>query len=54
MRSISTAFCVFGQAGLYVHLSVMQSSKDQLLLQQKAHLLSPPDAQDRFTAERVL
>jgi hypothetical protein len=25
MRSISTAFCVFGQAGLYVHLSVMQS-----------------------------
>ena len=33
---------------------MLQSSKSQLLLQQKAKLLSPPGAQDRFTAERVL
>jgi hypothetical protein len=32
----------------------MQSSNGQLLLKQNARLLSPPGAQDRFTAERVL
>jgi hypothetical protein len=53
---IVTGNCVLRlcQESLYVRLTMLQSSKGQLLLKQNARLLSPPGAQDRFTAERVL